>query len=80
MRKEYYFIKWVEMEDMYRQYPDVVDKHIKMIMPTVSLTMRHSDSSLLAELVLQTMEYELDMYLDGCKKGQVFCKDFYILQ
>jgi len=52
LKQDFYFIKWVEMEDYYKQLANVIDKYIILNMPTLSLAMRHSDGSDIGELFL----------------------------
>ena len=65
LAKEFYCVKWVHMDDYYKDFKGVVNQRIKMGFPLLSLTMKHTDGSFISELLMTTMRYDMTRYLDG---------------
>jgi hypothetical protein len=54
LKPEHYFVKWIDMEDYSKQFAGVVDKHINIYAPILSMALLHSDGTFLAEQVITT--------------------------
>ena len=68
LREEYHFIKWLGIDEYYKELANVVDKRIDMYMPVLSLTLQNSDGSFIAEMLFKEFNFEMISYMDTMKK------------
>lgn len=53
------------MADYYKQFKKVVSQTVKISIPLLSLTLKHTDGSFIAELLLRAFSFTMVRYMDG---------------
>ena len=79
LEKEYYFIKFVLMEEYFKIFEDIVGMRIKIDFKCLSLRLEHIDQSFLSELMLLNMSLKMTKYRDFKSNLEVDIQNFFIL-
>lgn len=64
LEKEYYFFKFVLMEDYFKIFEDIVGMRLKIDFKCLCLRLEHIDQSFLSELMLLNMSIKMTKYRD----------------
>ncbi len=76
--EEFFFVKFMDIEDYYKQLTNVVSMRIKLKFKALSIKLRHLDGSFLSELILFNLGVNITKYMDYTSKQIVKIENFYI--
>ena len=67
------------MKDYYKNLSKVISQRVKIEIPLLSLTLKHTDGSFISELVLSNFNFSMTRYLDGESEQVIYSSKFFIL-
>jgi len=76
--KEYYFIKFVLMDDYFKIFEEIVGMRIKIDFKCLCLRLEHIDQSFLSELMLLNMSLKMTKFRDFKNNMEVDIQNFFI--
>ena len=76
--KEYYFFKFVLMEEYFKIFEDIVGMRLKIDFKSMSLRLEHIDQSFLSELMLLNLSIKMTKYRDFKNQIEVDIQNFFI--
>jgi hypothetical protein len=79
LQAEFYCVKWIHMQDYYKQLKKVISQVVNIRIPLLSLTLKHTDGSFISELLMRTFTHSMTRYMDGASYQAIRCSKFMIL-
>jgi len=76
--KEYYFFKFVHMEEYFKIFEDIVGMRLKIDFKCMSLRLEHIDQSFLSELMLLNLSIKMTKFRDFKNNMEVDIQNFFI--
>ena len=73
LQKEYYFIKWQDMDEFYKQDKKVISKRFDIRIPALSMTLQNSEGSYLAEVIWTQFWQQQANYTNSLKEIDICC-------
>ena len=80
MEREYYFVKFYDIEEFFKQLKNVINMRIKIFFKSLQIRLKHLDGSFLSELWLYNMRLNMLKHMDGMNKLYVKIHKLYIFQ
>ena len=78
LEREYYFFKYVEMDEYFKTIPNIVGMRIKIDFSCMAIRLEHIDRSFLSELMLVNMVLKMIKYKDYKNVMDIKIQNFFI--
>lgn len=78
LEKEYYFFKFVLIEEYYKIFEEVIGMRLNIDFKCLCLQLEHIDTSFLSELMLLNFSLQMIRYRDFKNNMEIFIQNFFI--